>query len=121
MFVYLLSNLARPPFHPATPAPLPSGGCQDLRPSSNGTEPHAASATPHANLAATDAEVGWWPAGLDCASGTTAPIWLSGAERVELTDVYVERKEPWRHDWRRGAWLDSYNLRAVKQTRVTVV
>ncbi|KAI7845668.1 hypothetical protein COHA_000782 [Chlorella ohadii] len=98
-----------------------AGGCQDLRPSSNGTEPHAASATPHANLAATDAEVGWWPAGLDCASGTTAPIWLSGAERVELTDVYVERKEPWRHDWRRGAWLDSYNLRAVKQTRVTVV
>ena len=93
-----------------------SGTCLD-----HGTEPHAASATPHANLAATDAEVGWWPAGLDCASGTTAPIWLSGAERVELTDVYVERKEPWRHDWRRGAWLDSYNLRAVKQTRVTVV
>ena len=40
---------------------------------------------------------------------------------MELTDVYVERKEPWRHDWRRGAWVDSYNLRAVKQTRVTVV
>lgn len=30
-------------------------------------------------------------------------------------------QEPWRHDWRRGAWVDSYNLRAVKQTRVTVV
>ncbi|PRW44625.1 pectin lyase [Chlorella sorokiniana] len=92
-----------------------AGGCQDYRPSSNGTSPHNSAA------AMPNAEAGWWPAGLDCASGTTAPIWLSGAERVELTDVYVERKEPWRHDWRRGAWVDSYNLRAVKQTRVTVV
>ena len=114
--------------HPFPVPPLPSlfqlppGGCQDYRPSSNGTEPRAAAATPNdARLAAANAEVGWWPAGLDCASSTTAPIWLSGAERVELTDVYVERKEPWRHDWRRGAWVDSYNLRAVKQTRVTVV
>ena len=98
------------------------GGCQDYRPSSNGTEPRAAAALSNdASRAAANAEVGWWPAGLDCTSGTTAPIWLSGAERVELTDVYVERKEPWRHDWRRGALVDSYNLRAVKQTRVTVV
>lgn len=90
----------------------PSGGCQDYRPSSNATTPQAtaaSSATSNAPATSADAQAneGWWPAGLDCASGTTAPIWLSGAERVELTDVNVERKVRGGlagHKWQAAGW-----------------
>ena len=60
------------------------------------------------------------PAGLDCSSHSTAPIWVAGAERVTLASVSVQRAGPWRADWRRAAAIDPYSTRAVVLKDVVV-
>lgn len=81
------------------------GGCRDYRPSV-GTADGAAE--------------GWWPAGLDCSEGGTAPIFVAGAQQVALTDVSVRQGEPARSDWRRTAWIDPFNTWSITQQRVDV-
>ena len=56
------------------------GGCQDYRPSSNITGSSGGSASEGSR---------WWPAGLDCSSGSTAAVWVAGASHVVLSDVQV--------------------------------
>jgi hypothetical protein len=56
------------------------GGCQDYRPGSNISQSSALTAREGS---------GWWPAGLDCSSGTTAAVWVAGAAHVVLSDVQV--------------------------------
>lgn len=82
------------------------GGCRDYRPS--------------AGVDSTSAAEGWWPAGLDCSEGGTAPIYVAGVQQVTLTDVTVRHGEPARPNWRRTAWIDPFNTWSVIQHRVDV-
>ncbi len=71
------------------------GGCQDYRPSSNGTQRTAGHSPGGHSLSIIEGGSSvsqgraWWPAGLDCSSHSTAPLWVAGAEHVLLSDVQV--------------------------------
>ena len=57
------------------------GGCQDYRPSSNITCGSGGGEAGEGR--------GWWLAGQDCSSGSTAAVWVAGAAHVALSDVQV--------------------------------
>jgi len=76
------------------------GGCQDYRPSRNISSDGGSSSRDGWGGAAgkeimagigggSVASEGWWPAGLDCGSGSTAAVWVAGADSVHLSDVRV--------------------------------
>lgn len=82
------------------------GGCQDFRPSSNDTSGGTTGSPADGSPATADA---WWPSGLDCSAGGTAPLWVSGAEKVSLVDIAIQHQEPLRKDWYVGAWIDPFS------------
>ena len=65
-----------------------AGGCQDYRPSSNASL-GAGAAAGGAHRRGGLSPGWWWPAGLDCSSGSTASVWVAGADDVRLSDVEV--------------------------------
>lgn len=84
------------------------GGCQDYRPSSNVTDAAEigsdGSSSATAAAGAGSQNKAWWPAGLDCSSHSTTPLWVAGAEHVLLSDVQVGRCglgcwHAWQHVW----------------------
>ncbi|KAL4451432.1 hypothetical protein ABPG77_009504 [Micractinium sp. CCAP 211/92] len=84
-----------------------AGGCQDYRPSHG----EGAPAVPGGP---------WWPAGLDCKHGGTAPIWVSGAQRVSLKGIGVRYSRPARKDWQTQVWIDPFSTFEVQATDVVV-
>ncbi|KAL4420640.1 hypothetical protein ABPG75_010296 [Micractinium tetrahymenae] len=84
-----------------------AGGCQDYRPSRGEGAPSAPGGP-------------WWPAGLDCKHGGTAPIWVSGAQRVSLKSIAVRYSRPARKDWLRQVWIDPFSTFEVQTTDVVV-
>lgn len=83
------------------------GGCQDYRPSSNASSGLTLPGSDGGGVGCGSSSDGaacrccWWPAGLDCSSGSTAALWVSGADDVRLTDVQVSGV------WRLGCALSS--------------
>ena len=84
------------------------GGCQDYRPSSNASSSSGSSGGQ------------WWPSGVDCSAGGTAPLWVAGAQQVLLQDVAIRRRQPYRDDWQLGAWVDPSSTRDVRLRRVNI-
>lgn len=62
----------------------------------------------------------WWPAGLDCGHGGTAPIWVSGAQRVSFKSIGVRHSRPARKDWQGQVWIDPFSTFQVQTTDVVV-
>ena len=84
-----------------------AGGCQDYRPSQGEGSPTVPGGP-------------WWPAGLDCKHGGTAPIWVSGSQRVSLKSIGVRYSRPARKDWQTQVWIDPFSTFEVQATDVVV-
>ncbi|KAI3429230.1 hypothetical protein D9Q98_005329 [Chlorella vulgaris] len=102
------------------------GGCQDYRPSSNASSGLTLPGSDGGGVGCGSSSDGaacrccWWPAGLDCSSGSTAALWVSGADDVRLTDVQIHYSCPRRPDWKQQLHIDPGSTSDVVLKRVKV-